>query len=150
MGMSGCKVVFTYGFVAALMGLAMNVSPAHAATEFQCTINGVNANTEPVNVGRTTCSATVVYVNLDTGEQQELLRSCRIRKNKSSCTANYDDTEVTVGYPVISGIGGYSQAAFIYKFARRGCIQRLGDLATDADDFGNQTVVVNQNMVCKS
>ncbi len=137
-----------WNLIACLILLAASVNVAQAATEFSCSISGVNADGQSINVSRTTCSAMVVYVNLETGEQQELMRSCYIGRRKSSCAKNYDDANVLVGFPRVSGIRGYSRAASISKFANSGCVQGPGDLSTDADDFGNQSVSIVQNMSC--
>ena len=136
-------------FIAVVGGLYVFIfGSAFAYTEFNCTINAVDTKDVAVLVGETGCSATVIYVNTDTGEQQTLFRNCRIEPYATSCRANYDDSDVIIDYPRIAGVARYSHAAKLRKFEDKGCIQKMGDISTNEDTTAYHAIYLVQNMVC--
>lgn len=124
------------------------VFAAQAGTDFQCELVVDSASGKNIRTSGTWCSATVVHFNMQTDELQEVVRSCRLRRSATTCSASFDDAEVAVGYPVIAAVSGYSRASHIHRYARIGCVQDVSDLITDSDDFGNHTVQITQRLNC--
>lgn len=129
--------------------------PAAAQTVFNCSINATNSNGKLIGVNGAICSALVVYfttdangVILDTGEEQSLMRSCKILGGSSACTATFDDSDVTIDSPFALGIKSVTPMEITASELRtRGCISTNLSRKTGSD--GDVKVVdLTYNISC--
>ena len=139
-----------------LIALALIVSSAasQADTVFSCSVNAFKPNHESLSVDRYTarnfiCEVNIVYVNVETGEEQEVVRHCAISKaDRTVCEAMFDDAEIVVGHPQIAAIRGYSKASGLGRFINRACVANPSDLVPDSDEIGNHTISITQTLYC--
>ena len=92
-----------------------------AATEFNCNINATDSQGKTVPVSAVQCSAIVSYVNSDTDESQNIVRSCKVN-DRSSCSQTYDDSDVTISATGagVAGINAIETAAS--SLLTQGCV----------------------------
>ena len=120
-----------------------------AETEFSCSVDAFDNDDNPIDSPRFRCSAIVVYFDMDSSEEQELIRWCRFRPGESECTKVFDDSGVYVGTPTTAAIRSYSHASVNRKYSKRGCVQTPSELYTGGDE-SYFYVEINQFLRCGS
>ncbi len=121
-----------------------------SATEFSCNVNAVNSKGKAPNTSGTKCVAIVAYVNGDTEEQQNVLRHCKITGKSTSCTASYDDADITVTQPFTAGILNVSSLdSLASNLSSQGCLDTsVNRNITGAPESSMLNITLTYNLLC--